>query len=69
MPAISRIFTTYHSQNCWAYVSGTGWKKIQTGNADGVTNVHIALTAARSSGIVPTVVYDAADTYIQQVYL
>ncbi|MEL6103891.1 MAG: peptidase M6 [Pseudomonadota bacterium] len=66
---VSRIFTTYHSQNNWAYLSGIGWKKVKTGNADGSTNCHIALTAGRANGKVVTVITDGADSLIEQVYL
>ncbi|MDV6251947.1 hypothetical protein [Vibrio sp. EA2] len=66
---ISRIFTTYHSQNNWAYLSGVGWKKVKTGNADGCTNVHIALTSGRANGKVVTAVTDSDDKFITQVYL
>jgi len=67
--AVDRIFVTYHSQNCWAYLNSVGWRKVKTGNADGVTNVHIALTAARANGRVVTAIADAGDTNIEQVYL
>jgi hypothetical protein len=67
--SIVRIFTTNHSQNCWAYLSGVGWRKVQTGNPDGVTNVHIALTAARANSKNVTAVTDSGDTKIQHVYL
>jgi hypothetical protein len=67
--AISRIFVTYHSQNCWAYLTGVGWKKVRTGNTDGCTNVFIALVAARANGKVVTALTDAGDTLIEQVYL
>lgn len=67
--SISRIFTTYHSQNNWAYLAGLGWKKVQTGNADGCSNVHLVLTCARGNGKVVTVVTDAGDARIEQVYM
>ncbi len=67
--SISRIFCTFHAQNCWAYLSGVGWRKVQTGNADGATNCHIALTAARANGKTVTAITDAGDTRIEQVYL
>ncbi|MGH8871523.1 MAG: hypothetical protein ACRDWS_06080 [Acidimicrobiia bacterium] len=66
---VSRIFTTYHSQNNWAYLSGLGWKKVQTGNADGSTNVHVVLTSARGNGKLVTVVTDSGDTRIEHVYM
>lgn len=67
--SVSRIFTTYHSQNCWAYLAGLGWKKVQTGNADGCTNVHTVLTSARGNGKLVTVVTDSGDTRIEHVYM
>lgn len=66
---VSRIYTTYHSQNCWAYLAGEGWKKVQTGNADGCTNVHVVLTSARGNGKLVTVVTNAADNRIERVYM
>lgn len=67
--SVSRIFATYHSQNCWAYLDGVGWKKVRTGNTDGCTNVHIGLTAGRANGKPVTAVTDSGDTLIEQVYL
>lgn len=49
--SVSRVYTSKHSQNCYAILSGiSGWKKVQTGSSDGVTNVHIALSAAKANG-------------------
>jgi anaerobic glycerol-3-phosphate dehydrogenase len=49
--SVSRVYTSHHSQNCYAIVSGvSGWKKVKTGSGDGVTNVHIALSAAIANG-------------------
>ncbi|WP_340105289.1 hypothetical protein [Rhodohalobacter sp. 8-1] len=49
--SVARVYTSHHSQNCYAIVSGvSGWKKVKTGAADGVTNVHIALSAAQANG-------------------
>jgi immune inhibitor A len=66
---VARVFCSYHSQNCWAYLAGIGWKQVQTGNADGCTNVHIVLTSARGNGKLVTVVTNAADNRIEQVYM
>ena len=47
---VSRVYTSHHSQNAWAMISGiSGWKKIKTGAADGVTNVHVILCDARAN--------------------
>ena len=67
--SLSRIYTTYHKQNCWAYISGVGWRKVHPGNPEGVTNVHIALTAARANGKKVSIRTNAADTRIDKVYL
>ena len=67
--AVSRVFSTYHSQNNHAYLSGVGWRKVRTGNADGCTNVFIALAAARANGKVVTAITNAADNRIEQVYM
>ena len=49
---------SHHGQNCYAIVSGvSGWKKVKTGAADGVTNVFVALCEARANG-------RAVDVYI-----
>ncbi len=67
--SVSRIFTTYHAQNCWAYLGGVGWRKVRTGNSDGVTNVHVALTAGRANDKKVTVKTNSGDNKIEQVYL
>ena len=47
---VSRVYTSHHSQNAWAIISGlSGWKRIKTGATDGVTNVHAVLTAAHAN--------------------
>lgn len=47
---VTRVFATYHSQNAWAGISGLGYRKIKTGNTDGVTNTLKLLTEARAFG-------------------
>jgi immune inhibitor A len=66
---ITRMFVSHHSQNCWAYLNGIGWKKIGMLSVDGTTNVHVALTAARAHGIVSNITTDASDTFIEIVYV
>ena len=48
--AIQRLYTSHHSQNCWVYVQGLGWRKVQTGTVDGVTNMFFTLSQARAHG-------------------
>jgi len=48
---VTRTYTSKDSQNCHASISGiSGWKKIKTGAADGVTNVFVILCAAKANG-------------------
>jgi len=48
---VTRTYTSKDSQNCYAIISGiSGWKKIKTGAADGVTNVFAILCAAKANG-------------------
>lgn len=48
---VTRTYTSMDSQNCYASISGiSGWKKIKTGSADGVTNVFAILCAAKANG-------------------
>lgn len=48
--AVSRVFATYHSQNAWAYLAGLGWRKIETGSKDGVTNMLMLFAEAQANG-------------------
>jgi hypothetical protein len=43
---VTRVFATHHSQNAWAAIAGFGWRKIETGSSDGVTNMLMLLTEA-----------------------
>ncbi|WP_298291968.1 hypothetical protein [uncultured Litoreibacter sp.] len=48
---VTRTYSTSQAQNCWAIISGiSGWKKVKTGQKDGVSNVFTALNAARAGG-------------------
>ena len=67
--AITRIYVSHHSQNCWAFLAGVGWRKVGTLSVDGTTNVHVALVAARAHGITPTTITNAADDRIEIVYV
>ncbi|REL38186.1 hypothetical protein DYD21_06140 [Rhodohalobacter sp. SW132] len=46
---IQRVYTSHHSQNCWALLQGKGWRKVDTGSVDGTTNLFKNLCYARSS--------------------
>lgn len=57
---INQIYTSHHSQNAWAHLAGTGaWHKILPQSTDGVTNVHVLLTAAKANNRQAYVVFDA----------
>ncbi|UYG09115.1 M6 family metalloprotease domain-containing protein [Halomonas sp. M4R1S46] len=47
--AVLQTYSTYHSQNAWARIQGLGWRKIETGSADGVTNTFLALCEAQAN--------------------
>ena len=46
---ILRTFSSSITENCWAYIEGTGWRKIQTGSTDGVSNLYMIMNAARAN--------------------
>ena len=47
---VVRTYTSNDGQNAWAIISTiSGWKKIKTGAADGVTNVFVILCAAKAN--------------------
>lgn len=48
---VSRTYCSADKQNAHAIISGiSGWKKIKTGAASGVTNVFLTLNAAKANG-------------------
>lgn len=78
--AVHSIYTTWHndksvlgayathdSQNAWANIEGLGWRKIQSGNADGITNTFIALCEARLNDRKVNAYADGVNVY--QAYL
>lgn len=65
--AVDSVFTTHHGQNGWASLSGLGWRKIQTGAPDGVTNMLAVFAVARSKDLKVTV--NADTTTVFQTYL
>lgn len=64
---VQRVYTSHHSDNCWAFIQGIGWRKIKPGTVDGTTNMFIALSAARATDR-PVSVYIENNT-IQIMYL
>lgn len=65
---VTRVFTSRHSQNCYAIISTiSGWKKVKTGNTDGVTNVFAVLSVAQANN--KTVDVYIANDVIEQVVM
>lgn len=60
-------FCSYHTQNCWAWIEGLGWRKIVTGNADGVTNLFALFCDAQANGKRVTAYADATSISIAQL--
>ncbi len=47
---IRYIYVAHTSQAVWVYFDGiSGWKRIRTGAADGVTNLCVLLSAAKAN--------------------
>ena len=64
---VSQVYATRDSQNAWAYLAGIGWRRIQPGSSDGVTNLLALLTEAVVKSLPVSVYFDA--TYVYQAYL
>jgi hypothetical protein len=58
---INQVYSSRDSQNAWAHLAGTNaWHRSLPGVADGVTNVHLILTAAKANNRQAYVVRDGA---------
>jgi len=64
---VNRVYSSIHSQNAWAYFHGIGWRKIQTGAADGVTNMLAVFTEAAANDKSVTIYADG--DFVYQAYL
>lgn len=65
-----KILNTYaltYPQYARAYVDGVGWKRIKPGAADGVTNVHLALSSAQANARLAHVLVEDATNQITAV--
>ncbi len=60
---VSRTFTTYNSQNAWVYINTIGWRKIETGSANGITNMFIAFCEAVANNKKVHVYMDGSSVY------
>jgi len=65
--AVVRTYTSYHSRNAWAQIQGIGWRKINAGESDGVTNTFVALCDAQANSVPVTVYVD--NTSLYRMYL
>jgi C1A family cysteine protease len=64
---VAQTYSSHHSQNAWAYFAGLGWRKIQTGAPDGVTNMLALFAQAEAKGRQVTIYADGDLVY--QAYL
>lgn len=62
-----QVYSTHHSKNAWAYVSGLGWRKVNPSDTDGVTNTFIILCEAQANNRTVSVYADG--THIYRAYL
>ena len=65
--SVIQVYSTYHAQNAWARIQNLGWRKIKTGNPDGVTNTFITLCEAQANNRTVNVFADGST--IHRVYL
>jgi len=65
--SVSQVFTTYDSQNSWIAPQNVGWRKIKTGNTDGVTNCFIASCEAKANNRTVNIFTD--DNDLKRIYL
>ncbi|MEE3877546.1 M6 family metalloprotease domain-containing protein [Vibrio sp. YYF0003] len=61
--AVSRTYATVHTNNCWAYLAGIGWRKIDGISNDGVSNVFNLLVNARAFDRPVSVQIDGSKIY------
>jgi C1A family cysteine protease len=64
---VTQVYASRDSQNAWAYITGLGWRRIQPGAPDGVTNMLMLFAQAVAKNLRVTVYADA--TYVFQAYL
>jgi hypothetical protein len=64
---VTQVYASRDSQNAWAYFEGIGWRKIQTGAPDGVTNMLILFAQAVAKNKLVTIYADGSNVF--QAYL
>jgi C1A family cysteine protease len=65
--AVNQVFATRDSQNAWGHFQNLGWRRIQPGSPDGVTNMLALLTEAVANGKKVTIYADG--NFVYQAYL
>jgi M6 family metalloprotease-like protein len=56
--AVDSVYATHHAQNGWVNLAGHGWRKIQDGTPDGITNMLALFALARCRNLTVTVYAD-----------
>jgi C1A family cysteine protease len=64
---VTQVYASRDAQNGWAYLQGLGWRRIQTGAADGVTNMLAVFAQAVTANRLVTVLADG--NFVYQAYL
>lgn len=64
---VGQVFASRDSQNAWAYLQGLGWRRIQPGAADAVTNLLMVFAQAVARNKQVTVYADG--NFVYQAYL
>jgi M6 family metalloprotease-like protein len=64
---VDSVFTSHHGQNGWVNLAGFGWRKVQTGASDGITNMVAVFALARAKNLKVTVNMDTVTVF--QTYL
>jgi hypothetical protein len=64
---VSQVYASRDAQNAWAYFPSLGWRRIQPGSADGVTNLLAVLSEAVAKNLTITALVDG--TFVYQAYL
>jgi hypothetical protein len=64
---VGQVYASHHSQNGWAYFPGLGWRKIQSGAADGGTNMLALFAQAVAKGKQVHIYADGS--FVYQAYL
>jgi len=61
--AAQRVYTSVETQNAWVLLETHGWRQVKPGQADGVTNMHVAFCEAVANGRKVDVEIDGAAVY------